>query len=95
VRHPGRDDHDVARTDLVALLAGLERDLSFDDDPGFVVGVAVQPRAVPGVAVVEDQADGRSVIGAVDLTGFNRVRGDDGHDSLAPRRVSFVDCFGD
>ena len=62
VRHAGRHDHDVARTGGEAFVSGLEAEGPFDDDPGLVVGVAVQPRAVAGLAVVEDQRDRGAVL---------------------------------
>ena len=62
VRHAGRHDHDVARTGGEALVSGLEAEGSLDDDPGLVVGVTVQPRAVAGLAVVEDQRDRGAVL---------------------------------
>jgi transposase len=55
VRHFRRDDHDVAGTERPAFLAALEGEMSLLHDPGLVVGVAMQPRALPGIALVEDQ----------------------------------------
>jgi hypothetical protein len=46
------------------VLVELEREVAFVDDPGFVVGVAVQSRPLPELAVVEDERDRGAVLGA-------------------------------
>jgi hypothetical protein len=59
------DDDDVARSGSEALDAGPEGEVSLDDDPGLVVGVAVQARSLAGLALVEDQRDGGAVVFAL------------------------------
>src|SRR5438477_5440727 len=50
VRHVRWGDDDVAWPDCEALVAELEGEVAFLDDPGLVVGVAVQARAVAGLS---------------------------------------------
>jgi hypothetical protein len=70
VRHAGWGDHDVAGSDGDAFVAELEGEVAFLGDPGLVVGVAVESRAVAGVAVVEDQRDGgaRQTVGLTTMS---------------------------
>ena len=49
VRYPSRDDHDVAGTARDLLLLVLEGEVTLLHDPGLVVGMAVQSRALPGL----------------------------------------------
>jgi len=69
VRRVGWDDHDVAGVRIDSFLTGLEGEVPLDDDPGLVVGVLVQPRPLAGLGVVEDQRDGGSVVGALEVAG--------------------------
>jgi hypothetical protein len=59
-----------SRPDGDALVCQLEGEVAFLDDPRFVVGVAVQPWAVAGFAVVEDERDRGAVIGALEVSGL-------------------------
>src|SRR6185312_17036506 len=79
VRRVGRDDHDVAGAGGQPLLAGPEGEVACDDDPGLVVGVAMQPWAVPGLALVENERDAGAVVFAHDVPGGDRVGLDQGH----------------
>jgi len=65
----GWDDDDVARAGGEALVAGPEGEVALDDDPGLVVGVAVQARPLAGPALVEDQRDGGAVVFAFEVPG--------------------------
>jgi hypothetical protein len=58
----GRGD-DVAGPGVELSVIELEGEMAFVDDPGLVVGPTVQPGAVPGRAVVEDQRDARLLFG--------------------------------
>ena len=43
VRHPGRADHDVARSAVEGLAPDADLDATLQDDKGLVVGMMMQP----------------------------------------------------
>jgi hypothetical protein len=58
----GWGDDDVAWSGADLLVSELEGERAFLDDPGFVVGLAVEAWSLAGVAVVEDERDRCSVV---------------------------------
>jgi hypothetical protein len=96
VRRPGRDDHDVSSGCIKFLVAGVEGEVSFEDDPRLVVGVAVQPGAVTGIPLVEDERNTGAVAFAFEVAGWKGAvsQRDDFPDILRHGPRSAGETFG-
>src|SRR5690606_32925802 len=66
VRHAAGDHRDIVRSHLERLLTRHDSRLAALDDPGFGIGMCVQPWPLAGIVVHGEERDGGAVIGALE-----------------------------